>query len=45
MLGKLTEGNSLDVDQQRVQLRRDKPSTRTRKREGPHNYTTSLSYF
>lgn len=34
MLGKVAEGNSLDVDQQSVEHRRDKPRECTRKREG-----------
>ena len=44
MLGKLTEGNSLDVNRQKVQHRRDKPMKRTRNREGPHNYTWQVCH-
>lgn len=44
MLGKLTEGNSLNVDQKWVQHRREKPRKRTRKREGPHNYTWQVCH-
>jgi len=44
MLGKLTAGNSLIVDHQRVQHRRAKPRKCTRQREGLHNYTWQVCH-